>query len=783
MTLYICNYNNYYNRILKKESDIMGYLDSVKYVVPSTNFNPNDGVNTTHVIGAGDYHGVGDYLIALEGNEIRSRWFIIDSIRTRAGQHELTLRRDLLVDFWADVKEAPCFIEKAILKNNDYLIFNNENMSFNQIKKKETLLKDNSQCPWIVGYYSKKTESSFLSGTVNYNDPNDAGFILIDNIEAWEYNATSTPFKANPNEVFYRVYGVNTDNIAGVSNGFIEFNKDGDFYSWQRKLLDFNPGFNFNNNAGEVGRELAPYFQLSKSVLYEFLGDYTTITSEAKFEEFYSLQGKTIKDLATGKYYRVSITINPTIHYTDTVSIKSGSMFQYLSSIVTQENSSTLGGYANANSFEATVSGILFDMALDELENASTTWNMTANKLITEDAPYNIFAIPYGAVSLYKTGEGKLVTSSKALAYNTAVSMITTMGSNLYDMQILPYCPISLPSDYVKRVEVDSDLAYSLILGKNNTPVGFILNVPKASFSVDIFTNINVDNKKISNECDFYKLCSPNWSSEFQFSAAKNGGVSYFNVDCEYKPYQPYIHVGIDFKELYGIDYNDARGLICSGDFSITQISDAWQNYQINNKNFQNIFDRQIQNMEVNNNVARLQDKLTATVGAVSGAVSGAAGGALVGGGYGAIAGALVGGAASAIGGAMDYHIKEKLRNETLDYTKDMFGYQLGNIQALPYTLTKVSSFNNNNKLFPILEYYTCTETEKLALANKIAYNGMTVGVIGKISDYLGNTWSYKDIIAKGYIKAKLIRLEIPGEDYHIVNSIADELNKGVYTL
>ena len=59
----------------------------------------------------------------------------------------------------------------------------------------------------------------------------------------------------------------------------------------------------------------------------------------------------------------------------------------------------------------------------------------------------------------------------------------------------------------------------------------------------------------------------------------------------------------------------------------------------------------------------------------------------------------------------------------------------------------------------------------------------MTVGVVGKISDYLGNTWSYKDIIAKGYIKAKLIRLEIPGEDYHIVNSIADELNKGVYTL
>ena len=143
--------------------------------------------------------------------------------------------------------------------------------------------------------------------------------------------------------------------------------------------------------------------------------------------------------------------------------------------------------------------------------------------------------------------------------------------------------------------------------------------------------------------------------------------------------------------------------------------------------------------------------------------------------------GAAVGGVLSAVGGIADVAISDKLRNEAIDYTKDQFGYKLGNIQALPYTLTKVSSFNSNNKLFPVLEYYTCTDVEKEALANKIAYNGMSVGVIGTINQFVENKWSYKGIESKGYIKGKLIRLETVEDDYHIINAIASELYNGVY--
>ena len=50
MTLYILNYNNYYNRILKKEDTLSAYLgannENLVYDLSGVNFNPNDSVNT-----------------------------------------------------------------------------------------------------------------------------------------------------------------------------------------------------------------------------------------------------------------------------------------------------------------------------------------------------------------------------------------------------------------------------------------------------------------------------------------------------------------------------------------------------------------------------------------------------------------------------------------------------------------------------------------------------------------------------------------------------------------
>ena len=162
-----------------------------------------------------------------------------------------------------------------------------------------------------------------------------------------------------------------------------------------------------------------------------------------------------------------------------------------------------------------------------------------------------------------------------------------------------------------------------------------------------------------------------------------------------------------------------------------------------------------------------------AITGTIQGGVSGSMSGALVGGGVGAVVGGVLGTGASMVGGIMDVNMQQSLHNEAIDYTKDNFGYQLQNIQALPNTLNKVSSIISVSKLFPFVEYYTCTNEEKEALQNKLKYNGFTIGRIGTIKDYLqGDTQTY--------VQGQLIRLE--GKfDTHIANEIANEFKKGWY--
>ena len=140
----------------------------------------------------------------------------------------------------------------------------------------------------------------------------------------------------------------------------------------------------------------------------------------------------------------------------------------------------------------------------------------------------------------------------------------------------------------------------------------------------------------------------------------------------------------------------------------------------------------------------------------------------------GAVIGGVLGTGASLVGGIMDVNMQQALRNEAVDFARDNFGFQLGNIKALPNTLNKVSSIVANSKLFPFVEYYTCTNEEREAFDNKLKYNGMTIGRIGKIEDFL----SPADI--QTYVKGQLIRLE--GKyDTHTVNEIANEFMKGWY--
>ena len=280
--------------------------------------------------------------------------------------------------------------------------------------------------------------------------------------------------------------------------------------------------------------------------------------------------------------------------------------------------------------------------------------------------------------------------------------------------------------------------------------------------------------RKLANECDVLRLVSQNYSAIFEFSAAKSGGVDGFLADCTYKPWSPYIHILPKLKGLYGDNFvaiDDARGLICGGDMSLPQLTNAWANYQLQNKTYQEMFDRQIKNMDVQNDI-NLQGAFVQTLFApiTGGSLGGSAGAQ-----FGKTA-AAAGTAAGIIGGgitaSIDFQNTIKMMEENRQYKIDMYGYNLQNIQAIPTSLTKTSALTYNTRVWPFIEYYTCTDAERSALADKMKYNGMTIMKIAKLNEYL--------LGEDNFYKGQLIRLNI-NVDSHMAYEIYNELNKGVY--
>lgn len=762
MNLYYLHYNNYYNRIVKKFDTLGEYLTLPYYDNLSTEnvaFNPNDGTETEQIVNIQSASFGYDYAILADGNNIVSRWFILKSKRLRNGQYRLNLRRDLFADLLPDVVDAPAFIEKGTLEYNDPLIFNSEDMTFNQIKTSETLLKDETGCPWIVGYFARNNANNQRQDySISFTPKTPIDLYANDGIENWDFYK----YTFNYGDIFFKSpnlwYMIRYKKDVGTGRYLQKFNKNG--------ILSETSDSSFTNSTliYPNDRYTGSYQDLAEQ-LNQHIGKYADIHTEQEYIDFLNLNGKVIYDSLTDKIYRIGlVSINS--NFFAEINENTPNLYSIFKSAMPNGNdSSFLYGWDSSFGYKIILSEIN--------ENTSYTLNIS-DRFSLSNAPYDMFCMPYAdGIELFQNGILKC-TSSKEIAFGAAMEFARVYGNDgnakfLYDIQLLPYCPARWAIQDGTLDVGNNDLGVAYITQSNDASqrVCPVLFVSSDNFTLNIGLEepIEIKEPKIESQCDMYRLCSPNYNGVFEFNAAKNGGVSYFNVDCTYKPYNPYIHVNPNFGRLYGNDFNDSRGLVVGGDFSMPQTTSAWESYQLSNKNFQASFDRQIENMEVNNAIQNIQ---TATK-AVTGTLGGILGGFMAGG----VGGAIAGGTASAIGGAMDYALQRASQAEAIDYTKDQFGYSLGNIKAMAQGLAKTSALVFNNKLFPFLEYYTCTEEEKEALRNKIKYNGMTVMRIGTIREFMKSEPTY--------IKGKLIRVTTAPEDYNYVNELANEFNKGVF--
>lgn len=781
----LSGYQNYFNRQIKEPKELVAaypqnlisYYDTGN-VTQVLNFNPSDGVITHHIVGRPEnsYDGSGDYFLWTEdGVNVTSRWFIIESTRTRQGQYNLTLKRDVIADNYNEVLNADCFIQKATVDDESALIYNQEQITTNQIKTKETPLIDESKMAWLVGFVNRDTEAKTIS--INSSVVPD---IKVDSLDDWQYYKYVGSGVAPGDSPMMRAYVTrNTPpDVAAIPERWM-FGSTKMFVTVED---DLTASYIYENTQTNMKNYLNGYRNGVKGRVTNNYKNYFTNLPTQNRTDFYGIQSTDGKIIQVGANTFYKITLDRSEEYSQEVTVtedkNGGDLYTYMQNIF--DNAPGRKSGTGSPIYKMSLSLTLLRPVLTPVVEGEYTIDFPAKTghLINKDGPFDIFCIPYSDNMSIQVGSS-IVSANKQFAMSIASELGRTLIDNCYDIQLLPYCPMTGYTVTGKLFDINStDTKRYTPIKKGEEIVYWMFWSTASSGTFNIQLPLAATNKKIENQCDMYRLVSPNYSGQFEFNLAKNDGVvNSFNVDYTYLPVSSYIHVNPDFKGLYGQDYNDARGLICQGDFSILYLKSAWLSYQQQNKNFEQIFSREISNMDVNRKYQRMGETISAWTGAIG---AGGGIGGLIGGVAGGIAGGIAGGASLGAGYA-DRAISDKLYQESVSFKKDMHEMQLENIKALPNSIAKTTAYNENNKIFPILEYYTCTDEEKDLVAKAIANMGMTVNAVGKPIDYVYNTWSYDGIISKGFFKATLLRLEDLPEDYHMLQAIAEELSLGIY--
>lgn len=764
--LYVLKYNNYYNREIKAPlPNVTDYQDYIYASLGQTNFNPGDGVATHHDIPLDIDDG--DYLIVASGTQVVSRWFIIDHDRVcrgpSAGLYRLQLLRDVIADNYNATLNSTCFIERAIVNDDNPLIYNSENINTNQQRKSAELLKDDTKMAWIIGFVDREAPAKTfaINSTVvaDYEMSSyrfkeyflkDANEVPI--IDGYVY-VTNTQYSASP---FASKFVL--DEYANQTNLGNSTSKGDYKYTDQNGTLK---GYIQSN-----GLNLALNISTKHSL-------YDGISSDSNYDSLLKEEGKIVRDGTD--FYRIGTKVET---HERTYRITEDKDGEYLLTYLTNFMKNFAGYKSGTPYFEIYIKYDSLRLTKTPIVEGEYTVNYPAKTehLINKSAPFDVFCIPYADDMKIKVGT-KEVQANKQFAMSIASELSRNLGNYCYDIQLLPYCPMTGYKVTGNIFDINSgDAKRRTAIMKGDQTVYWMFWSTSNEKSFTIQHPIQVSNKKIQNQCEIYRLCSPNYNGQYQFNVAKNEGVDYFNVDITYLPVSSYLHVVPNLKGLYG-NYSDNSpiGLICKGEFSINSVKEQYIQFMQNNKNYENIFRAEINTNDKSHELQVEQQRIANWLGAsATGLQTGAFFGGKVGAGLGVGSGLLTG-----IAGESDINYGDKLYELNKKYKQDVHNYQLDNIKAMPNSLSKVTSYTKNNQLFVVLERYDATDKEKEAVAQNVIDYSMNVGVIGKPIDYVYNDWSYNGNTSRGYFKAQLIKIDL--NTYHESDAISTELARGVY--
>lgn len=306
----------------------------------------------------------------------------------------------------------------------------------------------------------------------------------------------------------------------------------------------------------------------------------------------------------------------------------------------------------------------------------------------------------------------------------------------------------------------------------NNTNItAQFLDTDDYSFTTDMddITNIN-------KETDTIKLVSPSRASQFLFRPYDNDGNMLFETKVTLKPFASVIYIRPSTQGLLMYDYDDKDCLVINEDNSLTAVTSQWTEYVYSNKNYSNIFEREIQGRaferdwerkveqaqaKADNDTARniTAQKYTLRTGNIP------------------IISSLIGAGAAASGGDKNYlnaaqidrEYNEALYQQGIDQSRDLFKYQLENIKSQPSIPSKITTIDCKLLDGVYLEYYSTNNTELASINSYYAFNGNRIENYGTFSTYWGP-----------FVRGKIIRSSHYTQPE--INEINRRLDMGIFT-
>lgn len=741
--------NNYAKLLVDLES-------KVKFT-QQVNLGFTDGVILENTF-TGDFNKINCAIVVHETNGTHL-YKIIKKSFIRKNMWRITMVKDLISALYGDIINSKVLVSRLGIDRKVYnpLLFINEGIKLSEIKVRQDILKEDKDFK-TYGYLLIWARDSLDGINITWESkllPKEYDISVDDitlvpelnrSLERGRFIKTVNVKAGEPKMESIRVWKTADFTLNDFTNIDYKVSIQDKLYL-EHSYKEIITGVSgilraVNNNIVEFDNEAV----LSR--LMVVLNNVNPYGSLKDSESFYKYNNKRVFDKKTNRVYE--ITLAPTEYLSDRFALSNELCY------------SIIGGDPKTYTI---INPIEYDYEerqekynkriVEELPIVSHTFKSYVNCI---DQPLQIMYIPMIEFNrndiTIQNSIGQGYNNSREMVEGMLYDLISKYGGTagkLLDVQVVSYSPCkgfpgTLTGNTYKILNEKETIRTANYKGLS------IYEVQRTNYFTTLRYNIKVDDYKISQNRK-YLITSPSGSSVYEFSVAKNGGLEGFLVETNIRPYASFNRIQPIFKNIYGANYVDSRGLVWKEDTSLTSTSNAWETYKRQNVNFQNSFNCDIDykrssmalNQEANRgNYGFDAGKriISATVdAAVFGAeatandfwgVKGVTAGAL---GAGAIlGGALLSEALEAGQLAYNNRMEEKMNENEIDNARKQFNYSLGNIKALPENVEKVSGVYTTNNLLPYIQVFEPSKEEEKIFNDYLDMFGVNVGLMVDLS-------------------------------------------------